>query len=98
MTVLRDVPTHTVGLSNRAFRDAVVAASEPMYCFAAFGRVHCVDASTFTLNDGSGIVTTVHAPGYSGISEQDFARAVGVVGSIGGQRALMSEASRVSKF
>jgi hypothetical protein len=98
MTVLREMPAPSVGLINRSFGKAPVAACEPTCCFVLWGKAHIIDSSTLTLDDGSGTPVTVIAPGYSGIAEGNFARAAGVFMVTGGQPTLTCPASGVLKL
>lgn len=98
LSVLRDLPAQTVGLSNKAFGSAAVARSEPQCSFTLWGKAHIIDSSTLTIDDGSGQTVTIAAPGYTGITEGDYVRASGAFTLAGGKPMLTCPAARVRKL
>jgi hypothetical protein len=89
-------PAQTVATSNRSLYDPVAALAAGRFRFTVFGKLTVIDGDSFTLDDGSGRPVTVHAPGYSGLTGGDYARATGVLTT--DPTMLTSSAAEVSKL
>ena len=77
-----------VGTSNRAALEAIMNSAAPKYVWVLWGKVSNVAAGTFDIDDGSGVIIHVVAPGHSQ-SNGDY---VSVKGSIDvGTQTLTSE-------
>jgi beta propeller repeat protein len=68
-----------VGLNNRDASDAIMHKASPGFSFVLWGKVHCIDDGSFTVDDGSGRPVTVTSPGCSAVlGEGDIARVEGI--------------------
>ncbi|MDO8684935.1 MAG: hypothetical protein Q7N50_15835, partial [Armatimonadota bacterium] len=63
---------------NLSVRNASIVGASSSYLFRMLGRVTLVDGDSFTLDDGSGQVVSVTAPGHS-IEVGDYATARGIL-------------------
>lgn len=86
------------GISNRSAHDAIIADTAAYFRFTVWGKVTTNGSSSFTLDDGSGMPVTVVAPGYSGLTNNDYARATGTLQSVAGIATMTSSAAEVSKL
>ena len=72
------VAAPVAAISSRHLFDEALARASTQYLFKAYGRVKIIDSDFFELNDGSGIIR-VYCRGYSGISNNDYATATGIL-------------------
>ncbi len=78
-----------------AWRPLTVGAAG-LYLFKFWGKVTEIDADRFTINDGSGSVVTIHAPGYKAkIANNDYATVRGILNIAGG---IESEPAVITKY
>ncbi|MCL5105368.1 MAG: carboxypeptidase-like regulatory domain-containing protein, partial [Armatimonadetes bacterium] len=56
-------PLMTVGTSNKAVMDALMQTAATKFTWVLWGKVTVIDASHFTIDDGSGVTIKVVAPG-----------------------------------
>ncbi len=58
-------PKPQVGANNKALLDALMATAAPNYTWVLWGTVTVVDGDNFTIDDGSGVIINVVAPGHA---------------------------------
>lgn len=85
-----------VGSSIRAAGSLIASRSSATFRFAFWGRATVLDANTIQLDDGSGQVLTVLAPGHTGIYSGHLVRAVGTLCVSPGSPVLLSSAEQVT--
>ena len=72
------------GISNKATLDAATAAAAATTNFTVWGSVSVIDANTFTVDDGSGVVVKVVKTSH-GLNSGDYASATGALDVSGPQ-------------
>lgn len=87
-----------VGTSIDSLLDQAATSASANRQFCLWGRVETIDTSTFWLDDGSGTLIKVFAPGYTGITTGDFASAIGTADLSATPPVLVSSASRVVEY
>ena len=95
----RYTTARVVGLSSKFLSDSIVNSACGLYVFRAWGRVVEVSDSDFTLNDGSGSIIRVRAPGYKQkVQAGDYASARGLLNISGADRWLESASDFVTRY
>jgi hypothetical protein len=85
-----------VAASIRSATAPIIPIASAKFRFTFWGIATVVDSNTIQLNDGSGQVLTVLAPGHAGISNGHFARAVGTLSSSSGKVILLSSSNQLT--
>ena len=91
-------PVMTFAITNRAAYDHIMSSAMQQFRFKVWGRVTTLGTDSFILDDGSKRPIRVVAPGYAGISVDDYATAVGSFSGEGTERVLNADASDVVKL
>lgn len=86
------------GISNRAAYDPIISTALASTSFRVWGLVTTRGIDAFDLDDGSGMVVRVAAPGFSGIGDGDYASAKGKFSGEGPDRVLNAQATDVVKL
>ncbi len=96
--VLLPGTTPLVGASNIGLADDVAGPTSHIRRFKLWGTVKTLDADRFQLDDGSKRPVTIYAAGYTGITDGDYASAVGTLDTSTTPVTLISSAAQVSKL
>jgi len=62
-------PKPQVGANNKALLDALMTTAAPDYTWVLWGKVTVVDGDNFTIDDGSGVIVNVVAPGHALVND-----------------------------
>lgn len=81
-----------VGLNSRAVRDAIIGTASANYRFTVWGKVAVVDADSFTLDDGSGLLVTVNKAAH-GLVSDEYASATGTLNVSNPEEPVMTATS-----
>ena len=87
-----------VGTSVQALLDSIAVGASGRYRFRVWGIVETIDSASFWLDDGSGTRIKVFAPGYSGITTNSYASAIGTVDVSLGTPVLVTSAGQVTDY
>ncbi len=86
------------GISNRAAYDPIVSTASAKFSFKVWGKVTVLSGDSFSVDDGSGKLVTVVAPGFSGIQTGNYASVTGKFSGEGQNRVLNAKAFDVVKL
>jgi hypothetical protein len=87
-----------VTAGNRCLSDPIMETASTGWRMCVSGVVQIVDASTFTVNDGSGSTVKVFAPGYTGLVNGSYVSAIGTADVGPNPKALVSSAAQITKY
>lgn len=87
-----------VGTGIDSLLDAAATTSAATRQFCVWGKVETIDTSTFWLDDGSGTLVKVFAPGYTGITTGDYVSAIGTADLSVTPPVLISSSSKVNEY
>ncbi len=87
-----------VALAGRGLSDPILTLAGSRWLFRVCGSVTVIDSDTFDLDNGSGVIVRVSAPGYTGIGNGDYASARGIVNVSANPTSLSTSAEFVQKL
>jgi hypothetical protein len=92
------VTPRSLGISNRALSDPVMAVVPANWTFKVWGEVKSVDDTTIVLDDASGKPVTMTAPGHPALAVGNYAAAAGYVTYLPSGATLACEGSQVLRL
>jgi len=87
-----------VATTGKSVLHPIMTAACNGYSFLLCGKATVVDSTSLDIDDGSGVVVRVIAPGYSGISSGDSITATGTLSPSSSPPTLTCDAGKVQKL
>ena len=87
-----------VGLNNKSASDPIISNASNKFLFTVWGKARITGTDKFEIDDGSGKLTSVESPGFTGFADNDYVKATGLLSYSSGGSVLKADAADVVKI